>query len=61
VAKPNYGQVKRQKEAARKLRQQKKLDRRQARVGEPGDADQGDQAGEGVAVTAVAPEEKTSP
>lgn len=31
MPKHNYGQVKRQKEAARKARQQKKLDRRQAR------------------------------
>lgn len=32
MAKSNYGQVKRQKEAARKARQQEKLDRRQARA-----------------------------
>jgi hypothetical protein len=31
MPKPNYGHVKRQKEAQRKLRQQKKLDRRQTR------------------------------
>ena len=32
MARSNYGQVKRAKEAARKARQQKKLDRRQART-----------------------------
>jgi hypothetical protein len=32
MAKPNYGQMKKQKEAARKARQQAKADRRQARV-----------------------------
>lgn len=31
MAKTNYGQIKKQREAARKARQQKKLDRRQAR------------------------------
>lgn len=31
MAKTNYGQIKKQKEAARKARQQKKMDRRQAR------------------------------
>lgn len=31
MARSNYGQVKRQKEAARKARQQKKLERRQTR------------------------------
>ncbi len=36
MPKSNYGQVKRQKEALRKVRQQKKLERRQARV--PGSA-----------------------
>jgi hypothetical protein len=34
MAKTNYGQVKRQKEAARKAKHQKKLDRRQARPDE---------------------------
>lgn len=34
MAKTNYGFAKRQKEAARKARQQKKQDRRQARVDE---------------------------
>ena len=32
MAKSNYGQVKRQKEAARKARQQEKLDRRRAEL-----------------------------
>jgi len=32
MAKPNYGHAKRQKETARKARQQKKLERRQTRV-----------------------------
>jgi hypothetical protein len=34
MAKRNYGQVKRQKEASRKARQQKKQERRQARAPE---------------------------
>jgi hypothetical protein len=34
VAKANYGQMRKQKEAARRARQQKKLDRRQGRAGD---------------------------
>ena len=42
MAKPNYGQMKKQKEAARKARQQAKVNRRQARVlGSPEDAPEG--------------------
>ena len=42
MAKPNYGQMKKQKEAARKARQQAKVVRRQARVaGSPEDAPEG--------------------
>jgi hypothetical protein len=47
MAKTNYGHVKRQKEAARKLRQQKKQDRRQSKVGEeaaPAESDGGVEA-----------------
>lgn len=35
VPKPNYGHAKRQKETARKAKQQKKLERRQARPAAP--------------------------
>lgn len=38
MAKPNYQHVKRQKEAARKARQQEKLQRKQARTEEPAKA-----------------------
>ena len=42
MAKPNYGQMKKQKEAARKARQQAKVNRRQARVaGSPEDVPEG--------------------
>ena len=37
MPKPNYGHAKRQKETARKARQQKKLERRQTRVPAPGE------------------------
>ncbi len=45
MAKTNYGQLKRQKEAARKERHQKKLDRRQSRTDEEAPAST-DNAGE---------------
>lgn len=47
----NYGQVKRQKEAARKARHQKKLDRRQARTTENAPADDGS----GTETSGIAP------
>lgn len=56
MAKTNYNQAKRQKEVARKARQQEKLARKMARVtGEPG-AD-----GEPVSGVDPAPDTKTQP
>lgn len=55
MPKPNYGHVKRQKEAARKARAQEKLNRRQApRV--PGSTDESAEA-----APTEAPAEKTNP
>lgn len=56
MAKTNYGQLKKQKEAARKARQQKKLDRRQSRVG-----DEAPVGGENTAEAAATPQDKSAP
>lgn len=56
MAKTNYNQAKRQKETARKARQQEKLAKKLARVtGEPG------AEGEPVATAVPAPDAKVQP
>jgi hypothetical protein len=51
VAKSNYGQMRKQKEAARKARQQKKLDRRQGRANDSAPPGEGPVAAPAVAGT----------
>lgn len=53
MAKTNYNQVRRQKEIARKARQQEKLARKQARVATDADATAGTAAAEVPAVPAI--------
>jgi hypothetical protein len=53
LAKTNYNQVRRQKEIARKARQQEKLARKQARVATDADATAGTAAAEVPAVPAI--------
>jgi len=56
MAKTNYGQIKKQKEAARKARQQKKLDRRQAR---PADVTQEETGVQDEQIIAPAPRDES--
>jgi hypothetical protein len=56
MAKTNYGQIKKQKEAARKARQQKKLDRRQAR---PADVTQEEAGVQGEQIIAPTPRDES--
>ena len=55
MAKPNYGHMKKQKEAARKARQQAKADRRQARVQGPQEDAPSGASGEATPVSAGQP------
>jgi len=55
MAKPNYQHMKKQREAAKKARQQEKLARKLTRTAEPGEAVAGESAGAPQAETPNAP------
>jgi hypothetical protein len=55
MAKPNYQHMKKQREAAKKARQQEKLARKQTRTPEPGESAAADAPDAPVAETPVAP------
>jgi hypothetical protein len=55
MAKPNYQHMKKQREAAKKARQQEKLARKLTRTPEPGESVAGDTPAAPAAETPVAP------